>query len=150
MSSSIACAPLKVAVRASRWELYFLILVHALALWGVMLSSFYWSLPVLVVSAGYYFWRWLRFRQLQLTLFHDQFCWLENGPFSRQYFQLGRRHFISEYMVVVELSCLHRKIVSARYVVLFCDAVDPEALRQLRVLLCLNQPAKPASSVVSE
>ncbi len=127
-----------------------MILAHGFVLWAVVLSGFYFLLPVLAFCIFYYVRCWLKRQGQQLTLLQDDFCWLESPLHSRQHYQLGKRHFICEFLVVVELRRDHRRFATAHYLPVFSDAVDADTFRRLRVALSLNQRAKPASSVVSE
>lgn len=150
MSLSIACAPLKVAVNASNQQCWFLIIAHALALWGILLSGLYVLLVVLIVSFSYYLWCRFWRHGVQILQLHDEYCWLESDQDARQQYRLGKRHFVSDLLVVVQLRSQHQYFARSRYLVIFSDAVHADVFRQLRVALCLSQPDKLASSVVSE
>jgi len=149
MSSSIACEPLRVVLKPSRYELCFLCAAHVLALWGVLQSGFYWLLPILSISGLCYLWRWLQHLGVQLILLQDDLCRLECGQNVSAQYQLGARHFISDFLVVVQLRPQQR-FKRAYYLPIFSDAIDVDVLRRLRVMLCLTQQAATASSVASE
>jgi len=150
MSLSIACEPLRVVVNPSRQELAFLIAAHGLGLWGILQSGFYVLLVGLVISVVYYLRRWFLHKGVQAVQLHNEYCWLECDQCTRQQYQLGKRHYVSGFLVIVQLRPLHQRFARSRYLAVFSDAVDTDTLRRLRVLLCLNQRTAPASSVVSE
>jgi|GEM_PF-1694848 len=150
MSSSIVCEPLKVVVNASYHELRFLVIAHTIALWAILQTGFYVLLAGLLISVIYYLRRWALHKDVHLLQLHNEYCWLESDQGVRQQYRLGKRHFVSDLLVVVQLQSQHQRFARSRYLVIFSDAVDAGVLRRLRVVLCLSQRAAPASSVVSE
>jgi len=121
-----------------------------LALWGILQSGFYVLLMGLVISVVYYLRRRFWHQGVQLLQLHDEYCWLESNLAAQQQYRLGKRHFVSDLLVVVQLRSQHQRFARSRYIVIFSDAVHADVLRRLRVVLCLSQRAAPASSVVSE
>ena len=150
MSSSIVSEPLRVAVKPSRLALYYLIAAHALALWGLLQAGLAGVSLLLLVSLFIYLWRWQRHGDVRALLLQGDGCVIERGDGDNLKFTLARRHVVTNFLVILQLRDSQR--FNHRYVPLFCDALDAEAFRRLRVLLRFPVSAKPeaGSSVASE
>lgn len=150
MSSSIVSEPLRAVLKTSRYELYFLTVAHALALWGILLAGVYLLSLAVLVSAAYYLRGWYEHKGAQLLQLQDDYCRLEFAQGISQQYYLGRRHFVSDFLVIVQMRSRHHRFAPSYYLPVFADAMAAESFRQIRVFLCLNQTAAAASSVASE
>ena len=127
-----------------------LVVLHLLATGVVFLSEYYWLVILVVSSLLYSLHRW-RLRSVDRVVgLQDDFVWIEYPAKTRQHYKLGRRHFISDYLVIMELKPDSTPYSVGCYFVIFSDAVNGELLRRLRVRLCLSRRAKPANSLASE
>lgn len=145
MSSLIVSEPLRVALKPSRLALCYLLLAHGVALWALLQAGLYVPFVALVIGLFYYLRGWRTQNSLRLFQLHDERCLFEYGQHNAQHGRLGRRHFISELMLVVQV----RPLQGRRYrrFVIFRDALAAEDFRRLRVLLLFPETAAANSSL---
>jgi hypothetical protein len=145
MSSLIASEPLKVVVKPSRLAFYYLLLAHGVALWALLMAGIYVAVIGLVVSFFYYLRMWRNHSGLRLLQMQGDNCVFEYGLSAAKQGLLGRRHFISDLLLIVQVRPLQGR--RYRYLVIFRDALSAEAFRRVRVLLLLPVTDEPSSSL---
>lgn len=148
MLSSIVSEPLRAVVKPSRLALYYLLLVHGVALWGVLQAGVYIALIGLIISFAYYLRRWHHHVGVRLIQLQGENCLFECAQGASWQGSLGTRHFVSEFLLVVQIQQRQRRC--CRYLVLFRDALDAEAFRCLRVRLLFPESAAAGNSLVSK
>ena len=144
MSSLIVSGPLKAVVNSSRLALYYLLFAHGVVLWALLTAGFYVVLVGLAVSFFYCLRGWRDQNGLRLLQVQDDNCLFEYGQGAAQLGRLGTRHFISDFLLVVQVQQLHSR--RYRYLVLFRDALNAETFRRLRVLLLFPVAGEPSNS----
>ncbi|MEH6357541.1 MAG: protein YgfX [Pseudomonadales bacterium] len=137
--------PLKAVVKPSRLALYYLLLAHGVALWALLMAGVYVALIGLVVSFFYYLRVWSTQSGLCLLQVQGDNCQFEYGQGVARQGRLGKRHFISDLLLVVQVRPLQGR--RYRYLVIFRDALDVEAFRRLRVLLLFPETDESSSSL---
>lgn len=145
MSSSIVSEPLKAVVKSSRLALYYLLFAHGVALWALLAAGFYVVLVGLIVSFFYYLRVWRNQNGLRLFQMQADNCLFEYGLGVAQQGLLGKRHFISNLLLIIQVRPFQDR--RYRYLVIFRDALDVETFRRLRVLLLLPVTDESSSSL---
>ena len=148
MLSSIVSEPLRVVVKPSRLALYYLLLAHGLVLWALLQAGVYIALIGLIISFAYYVRQWCQHAGVRLIQVRGENCLLEFAQGASWQGSLGTRHFISEFLLIVQVQQPQRRC--CYYLVLFRDALDADAFRCLRVRLLFPESAAPGNSRVSK
>lgn len=145
MSSLVVSEPLRVVLKPSRLAFCYLLFAHGVALWALLMAGVYVALIGLVVSFFYYLCGWRGQNGLRLLQVQGESCLFEYGQGIAQQGSLGKRHFISEFLLVVQVRPLKGR--RYRYLVLFRDALADDVFRRLRVALLFPVTDESSSSL---